>query len=184
MTTLAIHKVSSLPTTLTPSALYFVSDGVNPSLLTIHVADSTGTATRHVLTKQEVDTAISDAIAAANSMIRVANIAARNALSPTSNILVLVTDATADPGVASGAAVYFWDGSMWTKISEFESLDVIQTWASLQNKPTSSVADIDLAVTRMHVHTNSAVLAALTDSSGILNYNGAPVGVVYSSEEW
>ena len=184
MTTLAIHKVSTLPSTLTPSALYFVSDSVNSSLLTIHVADSTGTATRHILTKQEVDAAISAAIAAANSMIRVADIAARDALTPTSNILVLVTDATADTSVASGAAVYFWDGSTWAKISEFESLDVVQTWASLQNKPTSSVSDIDLAVTRMHVHTNSSVLDALSESAGILNFNGFPVGVVYSSEEW
>ena len=44
-------------------------------------------------------------------------------------------------------------------------------WANINDKPTSSVAQIDEAVTNA-AHTNRTVLDALTDASGRLTYNG------------
>ena len=184
MTKFAVSKVTALPGTLAPSTLYFVSDADNADLMKIYLSDSTGSSVRHLLTKQEVDIAIAAAVSTANAMVRVADIAARDALTPSGNMLVLVTNATADITVASGAASYFWDGTIWTKITEFESLDVTQTWASLQNKPTSSVAAIDAAVTASHSHTNKAVLDLLADNAGVLEYNGAPIVTSYTTEAW
>lgn len=184
MTKFAVSKVTALPGVLAPSTLYFVSDADNADLMKIYLSDSTGSSVRHLLTKQEVDIAIAAAVSAANTMIRVADIAARDALTPAGNLLVLVTDASADATVAGGAASYFWDGATWTKVTEFESLDVVQTWAALQNKPTSTVAAIDAAVAASHTHTNKAVLDLLTDNAGVLEYNGAPITTSYTTEAW
>lgn len=184
MTKFAVSKVTTLPGTLAPSTLYFVTDADNADLMKIYLSNSTGSSARHLLTKQEVDIAISTAISAANAMVRVADIAARDALTPPGNMLVLVSDATDDTTVLTGAATYFWDGAVWTKMTEFESVDVVQTWASLQNKPTSTVAAIDLAVTNSHTHTNKAVLDLLTDKAGVLEYNGAPITTSYTTEAW
>ena len=184
MTKFAVSKVTALPGTLAPSTLYFVTDADNADLMKVYLSDSTGASVRHLLTKQEVDIAIAAAVSAANTMVRVATITARDALTPAGNLLVLVTDATGDATVASGAASYFWDGAVWTKVTEFESLDVAQTWAALQNKPTSTVAAIDAAVAASHSHTNKAVLDLLSDNAGALQYNGAPIATSYTTEAW
>lgn len=61
-----------------------------------------------------------------------------------------VTDASGDSTVTSGWAIYRYNGSAWAKIQEQEGLDVVIPttieWANVQNKPTSSVTDIDDAV--------------------------------------
>jgi hypothetical protein len=93
----------------------------------------------------------------------VADIAARNAVAdPFAGLHVLVLDATADTTVKSGAAEYVYDGTKFIKVSEVESLDVVLEWANIQNKPSSTVADIDDAVTKRHIHANEAILDAIT----------------------
>lgn len=184
MTKFAVSKVAALPGTLAPSTLYFVSDADNADLMKVYLSDSTGTTVRHLPTKQEIDIAIAAAVSAANAMVRVATITARDAMTPAGNMLVLVTDATGDATVAAGAASYFWDGAVWTKVTEFESLDVAQTWANLQGKPTSSAAAIDVAVESAHSHTNKSTLDLIEDNAGVLEYNGAPIATSYTTEAW
>lgn len=113
----------------------------------------------------------------------VADITARDALNPTKNTAALVLNATGDVTVAAGSAMYVWvqSNTAWTKVSEFESLDLTLNWASIANKPTSSVANIDDAVTKRHTHANTAALDLLTaDGNGQLMYNGANIGLVLS----
>lgn len=192
MALLKISKVNALPGVLTPSTLYLVSDAVRTNDVKIYVSDSTGTASKHVPTFAELESMVDAKVAAgvtagvnaATALRVVADITARDALAPTVTTLALVLDATDDTTVASGAATYVFDGTVWTKISEHESLDVVVTWASISGKPTSAVADIDDAVTKRHAHANSAVLALLTDVSGALQYNGAPVAPQMVAEEW
>jgi len=106
--------------------------------------------------------------------------------------LVMVTDASADTTVTSGWAIYRkrvdtdpasldytkvnGDDAGWQKIAESESIDVVVQWANIQNKPSSTVADIDDAVTKRHVHDNKAVIDKFTESgttgSEVINYNG------------
>lgn len=84
-----------------------------------------------------------------------ADINERNAIeSPKIGDQCWVIDATGDSTVTTGAALYIWDNIEWKKVSEVESLDVVLDWADIQNKPTSSVTDIDDAVTKKHIHTN------------------------------
>jgi len=96
----------------------------------------------------------------------VATIAERDALTSVKVAdRVLVKDATGDTSVTSGWAEYVYDeNSQWFKMSEGESMDLILDWSNVQNKPTSTTADIDQAVTDSHTHSNNAVLAA-TDAS-------------------
>jgi len=96
----------------------------------------------------------------------VATIAERDALTSVKVAdRVLVKDATGDTSVTSGWAEYVYDeNSQWFKMSEGESMDLILDWSNVQNKPTSTTADIDQAVADSHTHNNNAVLAA-TDAS-------------------
>ena len=83
----------------------------------------------------------------------VADIAARNALTGmTDGAQVRVLDASADPGVDSGWAIYSYveSSQSWTKIAEQESLDIIEDWSNIQNKPISTVVQIDTAVNKTH----------------------------------
>lgn len=89
-----------------------------------------------------------------------------------------VVDATGDPTVTKGAAIYIWNGTEWKKVSEMESLDVVLNWADIQDKPNSSVSDIDDAVSKRHEHTNKAVLDKLSDAAGSLTYNGTNIATI------
>lgn len=67
----------------------------------------------------------------------VATITERNALTPYEGMRVHVVDASADATVTSGWAEYLYTGTAWTKTSEIESIDVVTSWADVQNKPTT-----------------------------------------------
>lgn len=99
--------------------------------------------------------------------------------------LVMVTDASEDPTVESGWAIYrrltnatdLTDLASWQKIAEKESLDVVVSWDNLKDKPTSTVSAIDAAVTNSHTHANKAVLDKLSEQDGVLYYDGLPVAM-------
>ena len=71
--------------------------------------------------------------------------------SPNAGDTCFVSDATGDSTVAAGWAIYRYNGTAWEKIQEKEGLDIVIPttidWANVQNKPTSTVTDIDAAVT-------------------------------------
>lgn len=88
----------------------------------------------------------------------VADITERDALSTYSGLRTHVIDATADPTVDAGWAEYLHDGTSWSKTAENESIDIVQSWENLINKPTSSVANIDDAVTKRHTQNTDTAL--------------------------
>ena len=98
------------------------------------------------------------------------------------NALYLVVNATGDATVAAGAALYFYDkaSTTYTKLSEYESMDVVTAWASITGRPASTPAAIDAAVGAAHTHANMAVLNGLTDSGGTLRY----LGVAVNKPDW
>lgn len=122
-----------------------------------------------------------------NNLHVVDNIAARDALAPIENIIVLVTDATGDNTVSSGGATYVYDVSktLWKKIGETESMDLVLSWSNINNRPTSAVADIDDAVTKRHTHTNKLSLDKVgEDENGDFTYNGLHPKIHLDSENW
>lgn len=186
MKTLNFRKISALPSTLEASTGYLVKDAADVNLFDFVLSDSTGTSVRHTLNKADVTAMINAALAGLSGSVVVADIAARDALAPTTVTMAMVLDATGDSTVASGAATYVFDPATtsWTKISEAESMDVILQWANIQNKPTSAVADIDDAVAKRHAHNNFALLEQLAmDVDSRLTVNSVVVGGGYIIEE-
>lgn len=188
MSTIKFAKVATLPVTLAPSTLYMVAPaGSSIDELQIYVSSNDGTSARHIPTHSEIASMISTAVNSYSSAVVVTNIAARNALAPAVVTIALVLDATADNSVASGAATYVFNPatSSWTKIAEYESLDVTLQWANIQGKPTSSAAAIDQAVADSHTHANKAVLDLVTaDANDELMYKGAHIAARLETSAW
>ena len=100
----------------------------------------------------------------------VPDIATRNALEPelSEGDIVLVADASADPTVDMGYAVYAYQGipGAWLKLSEWEAfteqlaptLAALQTTAHMHN---AAIADIDDAAAKRHDHVNKTLLDTL-----------------------
>lgn len=173
MAEIKIFKETSVPATLEANAIYLIGPANDNSLLEVYVVNNAGTATRKTLGPAEVQALIDASLAGLNSLEIVADIAARDALTITGNGLVLVIDATSDTTVDVGAAMYAFDGSAFTKVTEFESLDITLTWDSLVDGPNSTPTAVDLAVTQSHVHANKTELDNLSeDANQCLTYRG------------
>lgn len=186
MAQLRIERVNSLPATLQPSTLYYVKSP-DANLVDLYVTGSDANELRHIISKSEIQALISAAVSAFPSIIIVQDIAERNALGLTRSTMVLVLDATGDPTVSNGSAMYVWDqgNSSWYKIAEYESLDLALTWDNIQGKPNSTPAAIDNAVNNAHSHANMSVLNKLDElPNGRLSYSGQPVGNPVDSSEW
>jgi hypothetical protein len=183
-----IYKETTLPGTLQPHSMYIVAPASDASLCEIYVTNAdASTPHRHVLRKSEIQAMIDDSIAAAGSLTIVADIAVRNALTPSGPVYVYVQDASADATVTSGGATYLYNttGPAWIKTSEAESMDVSLAWSSISGGPTSTPAQIDAAVTASHSHANKTELDQLgQNGAGQLTYNGVQVKTEWSSTGW
>ncbi|MEK5036286.1 tail fiber protein [Paenibacillus sp. FSL R7-0302] len=59
---------------------------------------------------------------------------------------------------------YIWNGTAWSTVADADWANVNLTWANISGKPSSTVANIDAAVTNSHTHSNKAVLDGTTAS--------------------
>jgi hypothetical protein len=82
--------------------------------------------------------------------------------------------------------MYVWkeSTSSFTKLTEFEGLDVTITWASIGGRPASSPTQIDQAVTDRHTHANKGVLDLFSEISGKPAYNGSVIGADWTLTQW
>lgn len=182
------YAVSTLPPVLEANSFYFVqNDNFAEGYLTNNsgVAKSIGNS---AMINALVSQALLDFEETANRMTIVADIAARDAevLGKTKNLLILVLDASADTTVNSGSALYAFDAAtkLCHKVSEYESMDVVVSWADIKNRPTSTVTQIDDTVSKAHTHTNKAVLDSIGDVGGNLTYKGESVTSLWNSKDW
>ena len=181
-----IERVNALPATLSGSTMYVVKSS-EAGLADVYFTNNAGTEARHVIKKSEITDMINTSIGNFTNIQLAADITARDALSLNRNALVLVLDATGDATVSIGAALYLYDvaTTVWHKVSEFESMDVTLTWDAIQGRPTSTVAEIDDAVAKAHVHANKAQLDKIgEDADGVLQYNGAYIEAQIAVNEW
>ena len=190
MSFLAIKRVAALPGTPDPSTMYIVKSAA-AGLVDIYFTSNDGLDVRHVISKAEIQSLINSAVVNATGSLTdvkiVADIAGRNALSLVANGFAMVLDASADSTVTAGAALYLYnvDNFTWTKVAEYESMDVQLLWSSIQGAPSSSAADIDDAVTKRHTHTNKTQLDKIgEDIGGNLLYNGAPPQAPLATADW
>jgi hypothetical protein len=178
MAQVKFFRVATLPGTLEANSFYYV--GGSGPYAESYVTDSSGAAKaigNSVMINALIDAKLEDLTI--NTASVVADITARDALtaSATSNLMILVLDATGDSTVDAGAALYIWDNDTTTihKIAEYESIDLEFTWAALTGKPSSDVADIDEAVSQRHTHSNKSTLDLIGQDDDTMTFNGEPV---------
>ncbi len=187
MATFKIFRETALPGTLEPYALYVVAPTAKPDYIEIYASDATGTTAKRIIQDTDVQDLIDASLSGIGAIEVVADITARDALTPTKNLQVLVLDARADNTVTSGSATYIYQlaTTTWIKISESESLDVILNWDNIVNKPTSTASQIDTAVANSHTHANKTQLDKIgEDGDGNLTYNGSLPVIAWSSTGW
>ncbi len=99
---------------------------------------------------------------------------------------MLVQDASADPTVESGAALYAWNPatSAWLKVAEYESMDVELNWDAINGRPTSTPAQIDTAVSQAHTHANKSTLDKFSEDGGLVRFGGQPIPAEWNGAAW
>ena len=187
MAAVKIYRETALPGSLQANSVYLIAPAGSPNYVEMYVTGTSASTVKRIINEDDIQAMISASLAGLSSLDIVADIAARNALTPSNGSMALVLDATGDATVAAGAATYVYQlaTTTWIKIAEYESMDLELTWATLQGKPTSSVADIDDAVTKRHSHANKTQLDKLgEDSDGLLTYNGLLPKIAWDSTAW
>ena len=98
-------------------------------------------------------------------------------------ILVMVIDATGDPSVEDGWAIYrrkknvdeYWELTGWDKVMEGESVEVNLDWDLIPGMPNSTPAAIDQMVEDEHTHANSVEVNALSEIDEHLAYKNKKI---------
>lgn len=176
--------MNQLPETLEANAFYYVNDEASNSVAAYVTTANDGAivAKRIGQSNTEINSLIDAKLQIHNSLKIVANIAERDLVAESleRSILVLVADATDDETVGVGAALYAYDAEedTFTKIAEYESMDVELTWDSIEGRPASSVEDIDDAVTRRHSHANKEILDLVDEDSLITEDERTKLGEI------
>lgn len=188
MALIKFYKVNTLPGVLEGDSFYYVSNGdIAESYLTnsAGVAKSVGNS---AMINALIQEALADLTIQGNAIEIATDIDARDALTEaaTSNLLILVIDASDDSTVGSGSALYAFSFAAQTtyKVAEYESMDVILQWSSIVGGPTSTPTQIDLAVSQSHAHANKTVIDKLSDVGGQLQYDGAPLTTNWTTQNW
>ncbi len=188
MSVVKLFRETALPSTLEANSIYFIAPTATPEFIEIYVVGNTSSVVKRTVTKSDVLQWINEALSsAAQEVYIVNNIAARNALNPTRPTFAYVIDATGDSTVSSGGATYLYNPNTesWIKIAEWESMDLVIQWSSIQGRPTSSPADIDDAVSKRHTHTNMTQLNKIgEDSNGFLTYGGQYPRIAWNTTAW
>lgn len=188
MAQVKFYKVTALPGTLEANAFYFVANGNHTES---YLTDNAGLARgigNSAMINALIDQALANWSGAASTVSIVADIAARDALIATleTNTMILVVDASGDPTVSEGSALYAYaaDTDTTYKIAEYESMDVVLQWSDLQGGPTSTPAQIDNAVSLAHSHANKATLDQLGEDAEGLTFKGQGVSSRWTTNNW
>lgn len=181
---LSIHRSKSfpsLPEDRHKNCLYLVKpDG--STVIDTYLVDGQGNAYSHFNEPRfaELFEKYSQSL---NSFFIVETIANRDALNLQFNTLVFVIDATGDPSVPEGSALYFYSRvhNLFTKVFQSTGLD----WNFLSGRPQSSPAEIDEAVAKSHSHGNKDLLDMLGTVNNNLYFKGQPVTrYLVGSSDW
>lgn len=140
MFSVIFHKVAALPGTLEPGAFYFVENGAFAEAYLTTQAGEPRAIGNSAMINALIAAALSEWPSGGAPVLFAADIAARDALAPelVQAALVRVQDASADPTIAAGGALYAWnpDTLAWIKLAEDESLDL----GSMANQDANNVA--------------------------------------------
>lgn len=161
----------------------------NPTYVEFYVTGVEASVVRRTLNEADISTIVAQHISMfdINNLIVVNDIAARDALNPSTNLFVFVKDATGDSTVSVGSASYIYEvlTSTYTKVAEYESTDLILSWTNFVDGPNSTPAEVDDAVSKRHSHANATQLAKIGETAdGNLTYDGVVPLAGLSSANW
>lgn len=165
--TLSFAKVLTLPATPVANCFYMTPDATSGLRLT--VSDAVGRVYRSTMRETTIDSEIVRMVARANELKVVATYTdlTNSAFSDSTfnrNQIYYVLDASGDPSVVSGPAMYILDWTTGTvhKIAEGVAENFSPDWTTVLGRPASEIVDIDDAVTKRHSHANLAELNSVT----------------------
>ena len=191
MSALRILRASSLPASPAlreKNCMYLVKQP-GKTTFDMYVVDAAGNAFSGFTSERLIEV-IAEYSNTTRETETVANIAARNALVNPGNRLVFVDDATGDPTVEYGSALYYYkastasyvkvwaaDGSAGGGSGGSPSGNV--QWSDIIGRPNVSAGALESAVANSHTHQNKDLLDKLSVVGGELHYNGVKVASVY-----
>lgn len=160
------HRLNAIPASPAINSIYY-TPGADGELV-VTVVGNTVTDIYSTRTDAQVLALVAANGLLSQEVIATPTIATRDALTLTTNALVMVGDATADPDVTTGGAFYFWDNTAqtFTLTSRLEDLNLVINWGDIQNKP-AGLDNIDV------------------DGDGDITYNGDKImGHYFETTEW
>ena len=187
---LTLAAFTALAGTYEPHTQYFVATPATAKRpdggLEIWLSNNDGSYAYRTLNEVDVMTMMADNASSVTDTYIKSTIADRDTGTyPAGKFSYVYTlDATDDATVKSGGALYLYNpsiisapgyvaGQEWIKLSEQESMDAVIDWANIQNKPASTIADIDAAVAARHTHVNKLILDKFDETAGgEVTYNG------------
>lgn len=191
MSALRILRASSLPASPAlreKNCMYLVKEPGKTNF-DMYVVDAAGNAFSGFTSERLIEV-IAQYSNTTRETETVANIAARNALVNPGNRLVFVDDATGDPTVEYGSAMYYYKASTASYVKVWAadgsaggggggSPSTNVQWSDIIGRPNVSAGALENAVANSHTHANKDLLDKLSVVGGELHYNGAKVASVY-----
>jgi hypothetical protein len=197
---LKIFRETALPASLETYSIYMIAPTARPDYVEMYVTGATTGTVKRIINETDINLLVSNAIASANELKIVDDIYARDqyitpgTTSTAAKYAFVINASTGSNGlfdstVKSGGATYLYNPEIgftsWIKISEAESMDVTVNWADINGGPSSSVTDIDDAVSKRHTHANKTQLDNIGENAdGLLTYNGVLPLTGWQSTSW
>lgn len=173
---ITIEKVTALPNTRTPNTIYLVKEP-STNLLTVYVTGLTPDVIARTIDSVDVTSQIDTAVSNLSLVTFAEDVQEMMAMTPASNSLIYVYDASADPNAGAGPSAYVYNfvNETFMLLPKGAGSGGAVNWASIVGRPSSSVGDIDLAVSMRHSHANKPVLDQFSEISGEVAYKGSPI---------
>ena len=199
MSKFTIMRVTSLPSTITPSTMYILKQPTS-QVAEVYFSNNNGSQLVPGITEQFITDKFASLLATGMGEIQIVEtINDRNRVTKNGNSLIIVIDATGDEFGSTGTVLYLYRAinSSYFRVSVFDgSGDGVSSggggaggpvwWGSILGKPSSTPVQIDDAVSKAHTHSNQTTLDRIgVTADGVLTVDGTVfANIVMVDGEW
>ena len=199
MSKFTIMRVTSLPSTITPSTMYILKQPTS-QVAEVYFSNNNGSQLVSGITEQFITDKFASLLATGMGEIQIVDtINDRNRVTKNGNSLIMVIDATGDEFGSTGTVLYLYRAvnASYFRVSVFDgNQDGVSSggggaggpvwWDSILGKPSSTPVQIDDAVSKAHTHSNQAVLDRIgVTADGVLTVDGTVfANIVMVDGEW
>lgn len=182
MSALTITRVNQLPSVLGANTIYIVKADA-ADIVQMYFTNSDGSEVRHLLGLDEVYSIVNRSIKDQTRFFMVADLTEMVGLALEYSAMIFVRDTSTQTTPNSGPGWYVFDfaAKSFTRMNFGSG---VSSWEDLQNKPTSTVEQIDSAVGMAHEHSNKGVLDRFgVGQDGVVRCDDKPI-VLFTGMEW